>query len=200
MVVMAPKRGSVLVGERQRKKGNARGRKDAHCYVPQWWQRSAYFTLGIVGRLLLQQENAVKDHLSIPVILFCHTHCEKLQKLFLFHKQNSFNSYVNKNTNTTTKSTIGSTNVLLNSLSTPLSQTEWKMWRPSLLLHRPCNLLHLRFLLLCILCFSFVSPISCRVFCIVMFHILCQTRRKMMHLSLMLHGYVAWNICSASAI
>ena len=199
---MAPKRGSVLVGERQRKKGNARGRKDAHCYVPQWWQRSAYFTLGLVGRLLLQQENAVKDHLYIPVILFCHTYYEKIQKLFLFHKQNSFNGDVNINTNTTTKSTIGSTNVLLNSLSTPLSQTEWKMWRPvpSLLLHRPCNLLHLRFLLLCILCSSFVSPISCCVFCIAMFHILCQTMRKMMRLSLMLHGYVAWNIYSTSAI
>ena len=49
---------------------------------------------------------------------------------------------------------------------------------------------NLRFLLLCILCFPFVSPISCCVFCIAMFHILCQTRRKMMRLSLMLHGYV----------
>ena len=124
MVVMAP--GGVCVGRpEQTAKERHRGEQmhNAHCYVSRW-ERSAYFTLGIVGRLLLQQENAVKDHLYIPVILFCHTYYEKIQKLFLFHKQNSFNGDVNINTNTTTKSTIGSTNVLLNSLSTPLSQTE----------------------------------------------------------------------------
>ena len=63
-----------------------------------------------------------------PPLHPCHTllsHIVKrLKKLFLFHKQNSFNRDANTNTNTTTKSTIASTNVLLSSPSTPLSQTE----------------------------------------------------------------------------